>query len=253
MEKHGLLKCGQYGKGGSHYWSQTYDEIPDNTRNMYGARYDNHQLKTNPPTICPVCKYTYVYKVIEHRPGLIASRFVVRTFEGIYNSVDSYLSAPKDSILLELESAGFIPDRKASNDGHLVYISPEGYKAVFRGMSRHRKTHTLILITLPKHGLIKKIDVANKKDKKVKQAANPSQSKIDRPDFVRDFLGSKLVVGDWIAYTYGTILGTGKIIRFTNKTVSIMPHGGKKIVSGKSFKQIVKLPNEQAMLLQLSV
>jgi hypothetical protein len=248
MEKHGLLKCG-WGIN-SHYWSQSYDSIVSKTG--FSTSVILNDPTTNQKLSCPICKKQYISEVIEHLPGLEVKILTVRTFEGYYYTHNrDFDSTPKDSIRLELAAAGFKPIKDKTSDS-IVYVSPEGYKAYFKYISTN-KTQKLFLITPPKHELIKKIDTANKKDKRVKLAAMPKKPKKIVLTSFKDIVGNTVEVNDWVAYASfnDSSLKVGKIIRFTDRSASIKTPTGRT-VSGKTKDQIVKLPDDQAMLLTLS-
>lgn len=247
MMKYGLLRCGNY--KGHHYWSQLYSPIPQQPNGRYNNYIGDRELVSVTEYKCPKCGSTYLYEVVEHNQDLVPTFFVVRTFENVPVNLSSYVAAPKDSIRLELEAAGFVLDQQTSNDHSVIYVSPEGYKAKFNEIYSHRKTQILILLTPPNDKLIKKIDIANKKDKKAIMATL-AKNKKPKLEFIQDVVGTKTKIDDWVAYSGAgsASLKIGQIVSFTNKTVTLRLKGKTKLVCGKSLNQIIKLSEDQVML-----
>jgi hypothetical protein len=139
-----------------------------------------------------------------------------------------------------------------SNGNYTVYETTTGSAAVFKSYGYRLKTQELMLFTVVKDPIIKKIADANKADKRERKIATPAKS--PSPTKYKDFLGEELTIGDWVAcatFNY-TNLQTGRIVKINEKSVSLRTAKHSKSIS-KSSAQIVKLSKERAVLLSLEM
>jgi hypothetical protein len=206
---------------------------------------------------CHECKttnnYNYnFYAIAQYDARLSINKFVVETFGRVsYFNKDQLLKMNKDSVRKILTDHNFVYDEKSNIcDKTMVFSSPEGYKAVFIVKSGC-KTQQMFLLVPAKHELIKKIDSANKNDKRQFKIEAPP--KIICPTVIKDCLGTELFVGDWVAYSSMsyTALRFGKITKINPKSVTLKDSKGGRKIPGKDVSQIIKIPDERAMLLML--
>jgi hypothetical protein len=231
MQYHGLVQC-DYG----HIKLMTVDGF---IRKDY---YNRKEIESR--TSCGEClssKYpsrtNRFFLISETNPIYILKRIPVLSnnnplFKAVFNSY------------------GFIAETEKNY--FEVFISPEKYVAVFMGSS-HKKVRDLYIIAPEKHKIFKEFDTANKADKRNIKAATPPKPKIVLPETLRDAVGTDIKIGDWVAFSSMnyTALRFGKIIKLNPSSVTIKIKGGGRVTSGKSTDQIIKIPDERAMLFML--
>jgi hypothetical protein len=237
MSQHILAKC-YYGH---------YVPLDFNGYGYIDGRTELHQ--TEPKIPCPTCassKYppamTKFYGITPYDKTFSFNEFKILRHSNYFSTMQDFL-----------ESKGFTLDTSCKNRNEMVYLSPEGFKAVFVGKGSSFQTETLYLLVPEKHSLIKEVDTTNKANKRAKKDATPAKPKVIIPETMQDAAGSEIKIGDWVAYSSQdyTDLKFGQIVKFNPKSVSIRKKGSKSVISGKSTSSVIKIPDEQAMLMLL--
>lgn len=180
----------------------------------------------------------------------VSKTYTVQSFPSrSYMRKESLLKSDPDEIRNILTQHGFVFNDNDSDDRYMIYNAPDGIACFV--VSSHLKTQKLFLILPPKHKLFKDVATANAEANLVRKAAAPPKPEI--PTFVTDCIGSRVAIGDWVAYSSMnyTNLQVAQVVKISPKTVSLKTITGRK-VNGKAFAQIVKLPEDQVMIYRLS-
>jgi len=234
MSKHALVHCYR-----SHYQPFTFNGIIDTNAYNKVAYY-------GPSVACAECAKlhpgappnTEYYANVEYDPTFTINRFHILKTE------DS------ESRKKVLDKYKFVQLPRLTRYVYdIVWVSPEGFKIVFMGAS-HLKTQKAFVLVPDKHPIIKEFEKANKEDNAAAKNGRESKPKIIIPKVMQDACGEDIKVGDWVAFSSMsyTALQFGKIAKFNPKSVSIKPRNGYRIISGKDCSQIIKVPDNRAML-----
>ena len=192
-------------------------------------------------TKCPnnKCSCTTVHLITLLDPTLVETNITVPSDSGDLKRI-------KDILVVN----EYVFSDKDSSENWKIFEHPTGPKIVFNQTNYGRKTQKLKIFTQDNDPIIKQIIEVNKANKREKKANAIKKPLL--PTSQQDFLGDTITIGDWVAFSSMsyTNLRVGKITKINQKSVTLLDKNGKR-VTGKALTQIIKIPEQRALLLAL--